>query len=148
MSRKARLRKILEIVATRPVETQEEIVEALAAEGFDVTQSSVSRDVSELGLVKMDGVYRSPPPGVTDEADPDERRIARGVLQVDVAGPWMLVLHTPPGEANAVAIVLDRVAWPGIAGTIAGDDTIFVAVEDEDARQALQRRLRRLVPSL
>lgn len=146
--RKARLRKVLEIVSTRAVETQEELVEALAEEGFEVTQSSVSRDVAELGLVKIDGVYRRPPAPVAEESDPNERRVSRGVLQVDPAGPHLVVLHTPPGEANAVAIALDRLAWPGIAGTIAGDDTIFVAVADATDRDAILSRLRRLNPSL
>lgn len=146
--RKARLRKILEIVATRPIETQESLVEALAEEGFEVTQSSASRDVAELGLVKIDGVYRRSPTPAAEEADLDERRVARGVLQVDPAGPWLLLFHTPPGEANAVAIALDRLAWPGIAGTIAGDDTILLAFGDEEARDEVRRRMRRLNPSL
>lgn len=146
--RKARLRAILEIVATHPVETQEELAELLARRGHEVTQSSVSRDVAELGLVKADGVYRRPPVPVENGADPNARRVARGVLQVDAAGPWLLVLHTPPGEANAVAIALDRLAWKGVAGTIAGDDTIFVAVESEEAREVVRKELRALNPSI
>lgn len=140
--RKARLRKVLEIVSSRSIATQEELVEALAEAGFEVTQSSVSRDVAEVGLVKIDGVYRRPPAPTAGEADPNERRVARGVLQADVAGPWLVILHTPPGEANAVAIALDRLAWKEVAGTIAGDDTIFVAVADQTARDAILRRLR------
>lgn len=146
--RKARLRKVLEIVATRAIETQEELAEALAAEGFEVTQSSVSRDVAELGLVKLEGVYVRPPAGSPAGADPNERRLARGVLQVDVAGPNLVVLHTAPAEANAVAIALDRLAWSEIAGTIAGDDTVFVAVNGARAQKALLRALRTLNPAL
>jgi len=148
VDRKARLRKILEIVATRAIETQEELAEALATEGFEVTQSSVSRDVAELGLVKLEGVYVRAPVGLAAGADPNERRVARAVLQVDVAGPNLIVLHTPPGEANAVAIALDRLAWPEVAGTIAGDDTIFVAVIGARAQKALLRELRKLNPAL
>lgn len=146
--RKARLRKILEIVATRAIETQEELAAALAADGFDVTQSSVSRDVAELGLVKLEGVYVRAPAGLPLGADPNERRVARAVLQVDVAGPNLLVLHTPPAEANAVAIALDRLAWASVAGTIAGDDTIFVAVTGARAQKALLKELRKLNPAL
>jgi transcriptional regulator of arginine metabolism len=146
--RKARLRKILEIVATRAIETQEELAESLAAEGFEVTQSSVSRDVAELGLIKFEGVYVRAPAGLPRGADPNERRIARAVLQVDVAGPNLIVLHTPPAEANAVAIALDRLAWPSVVGTIAGDDTIFVAVAGARAQKALLRELRKLNPAL
>jgi transcriptional regulator of arginine metabolism len=146
--RKARLRKILEIVATRAIETQEELADALAAEGFEVTQSSVSRDVAELGLVKIEGVYVRAPAGAPVGADPNERRVARGVLQVDVAGPHLVVLHTAPAEANAVAIAIDRLAWSGIAGTIAGDDTVFVAVGGTRDQKALLKELRRLNPGL
>jgi len=146
--RKARLKAILEVVSGRSIDTQEALAEALAERGFDVTQSSVSRDVSELGLVKMDGVYRRPPAPAESEADPNERRVARGVLQVDEAGPHLLVLHTPPGEANAVAIAIDRLAWDGIAGTIAGDDTIFLAFPSATARDRTLRALRTLNPSL
>lgn len=146
--RKARLRKILEIVATRAIETQEELAAALAADGFDVTQSSVSRDVAELGLVKLEGVYVRAPAGLPLGADPNERRVARAVLQVDVAGPNLLVLHTPPAEANAVAIALDRLAWASVAGTIAGDDTIFVAVTGARAQKGLLKELRKLNPAL
>ena len=146
--RKARLRAILEIVATHPVATQEELSALLSERGHDVTQSSVSRDVAELGLVKIEGLYRRAPLPAEDGADPNARRVARGVLQVDAAGPWLLVLHTPPGEANAVAIALDRMAWRGVAGTIAGDDTIFVAVESEPAARTIRTALEALNPSL
>lgn len=146
--RKARLRAILEIVSSRVIETQEALAEALSDRGFDVTQSSVSRDVGELGLIKLEGAYRRPPVPAETEGDPDERRVARGVLEVSEAGPHILVLHTPPGEANAVAIALDRLAWEGVAGTIAGDDTIFVAVPSDEARARTLDALRKINPSL
>ncbi|HEX6105042.1 MAG TPA: hypothetical protein VFZ26_05620 [Gemmatimonadales bacterium] len=142
--RRKRHLKILELISTRAIRTQEELAEALAAEGWDVTQSSVSRDISALRLVKVDGAYRRPPPG-TRVVDPDERRIAEGVLSCEPAGESLLVLHTPPGEANRVAVAMDRLAWPDIVGTIAGDDTIFLAVRDEPAQRRVMRNVRRLV---
>ena len=135
--------KILELISTRAIRTQEELAEALAAQGWDVTQSSVSRDITALRLVKVDGAYRRPPRRALP-SNPDERRIAEGVLAGDAAGDALVVLHTPPGEANRVAVALDRLAWPDVVGTIAGDDTIFLAVKDGGAQRRVLREVRRL----
>ncbi len=141
--RRKRHLKILELVSTRAIHTQEELADALATEGWEVTQSSVSRDIASLRLVKVDGAYRRPPR--TDVVqDPDERRIADGVLTCESAGDALIVLHTPPGEANRVAVALDRLAWPDIVGTIAGDDTIFLAARDSAAQRRVLRAVRRL----
>ena len=141
--RRKRHLKILELLSTRAIRTQEELAEALAAEGWDVTQSSVSRDIAALRLAKVDGAYRRAPAG-SGVADPDERRIADGVLTAELAGEALVVLHTPPGEANRVAVAIDRLAWADVAGTIAGDDTIFLAVRDGPAQRRVMRELRRL----
>lgn len=142
--RRKRHLKILELISTRGLHTQEELAAALADEGWEVTQSSVSRDIAALGLVKVAGAYRKPESAAVRSEDPDERRIADGVIGIDPAGDALLVLHTPPGEANRVGAALDRLAWPEIAGTLAGDDTIFVAVRDVGARRTVLRSLRRL----
>jgi transcriptional regulator of arginine metabolism len=141
--RKKRLLRIMEVVTTRVVRTQEELADILNAEGWDVTQSSVSRDITALRLAKVEGAYRRPAPAPS-VADPDEQRIAEGVLAVDSAGDVLLVLHTPPGEANRVAVAIDRLAWPEIAGTIAGDDTIFIAVRNHAAQRQIARNIRGL----
>jgi transcriptional regulator of arginine metabolism len=141
--RRKRHLKILELISTRAIRTQEELSEALAAEGWEVTQPSVSRDMAALRLVKVDGAYRLPPRGAT-AADPDERRITEGVLTVESAGDALIVLHTPPGEANRVAVALDRLAWADVVGTIAGDDTIFLAVKNAVAQRRVLRRVRKL----
>ena len=135
--------KILELISTRAIRTQEELSEALAREGWQVTQSSVSRDIAALRLVKVDGAYRRPPRGVT-AADPDERRIAEGVLTIESVGEALIVLHTPPGEANRVAVALDRLAWADVVGTIAGDDTIFLAVKNTVAQRRVLRQVQKL----
>lgn len=140
--RRKRHLRILEIISTRPIRTQDALAATLASEGWRVTQSSVSRDIAALGLGKVAGAYqRTPQRGTTD---PDERRISEGVLTIDRAGDTLLVVHTPPGEANRVAVALDRLAWPEVAGTIAGDDTIFIAVRDTAARTKVLRKLRRI----
>jgi transcriptional regulator of arginine metabolism len=141
--RRKRHLKILELISTRPIGTQEDLAEALAAEGWEVTQSSVSRDIAALGLVKVDGAYRRRSPGRV-LADPDERRIADGVLSAEPAGDSLVVVHTPPGEANRVAVALDRLAWPQVVGTIAGDDTIFLAVRRAEDQRAVLREMQRL----
>jgi transcriptional regulator of arginine metabolism len=141
--RRKRHLKILELISTRAVRTQEELAEALAAEGWDVTQSSVSRDIRVLRLIKVNGAYRRPA-ALSTPVDPDERRIADGVLTIEPAGEALVVLHTPPGEANRVAVALDRLAWPDVVGTIAGDDTIFLAVKDGTAQRRVIGEVRKL----
>lgn len=143
--RRKRQLKILELISTRPIRTQEELADALGAEGWSVNQSSVSRDITSLKLVKVDGAYQRVSRVSTTPEHPDERRIADGVLTVDLAGDALIVLHTPAGEANRVAVAIDRLAWPDVAGTIAGDDTIFVAVKHGRAQQRVVRQVRALV---
>jgi transcriptional regulator of arginine metabolism len=146
LERRKRHLKILELVATRPMRTQDDVAEALSQEGWDVTQSSVSRDITALGLVKVDGIYRRQAAGrIRDIADPNERRLAESLLAVDTAGEALLVLHTPPGEAQRVGNAVDLLAWPEVVGTIAGDDTIFVAVANATAQGRIERRLRHIM---
>ena len=142
--RRKRHLKILELISARRIGTQEELADALKSEGWEVTQSSVSRDITSLGLAKVDGAYQKARRSVRSLPDPDEQRIAEGLLAVDPAGEALVVIHTPPGEANRVAVALDRLAWPEFLGTIAGDDTIFVAVRDGRAQREFIRRLKRL----
>jgi transcriptional regulator of arginine metabolism len=141
--RRKRHLKIMELISTRAVRTQEELADALTAQGWEVTQSSVSRDITALRLVKVDGAYRRPP-ATTSRSDPDEQRVADGVLTIDAAGEALVVLHTAPGEANRVAAALDRLAWSDVVGTLAGDDTIFLAVKDGKAQRRVLREVRRL----
>lgn len=144
--RAIRLKRIVEIVSATDIATQEQLAEALGSAGWAVTQSSVSRDIAALGLVKVAGFYRrartSRP---RDERRTEERVISESVIGVDPAGESLIVLHTPPGEANRVAVGIDKLSWPEIAGTIAGDDTIFVAARTPEARRRAVVRLRKLV---
>lgn len=139
-----RRRAILELVASRRLETQEQLVAALVERGLGASQASVSRDIAALRLVKLDGRWAAPalaPP----TTDPNEERIAGRLLAVAAAGDHLLVLSTPPGEAQGVALALDRLALSGVVGTVAGDDTIFVAVVDGAAAAALAGRLGALI---
>jgi transcriptional regulator of arginine metabolism len=147
--RRQRHLKILELVATRPLRTQDELSDALSQEGWDTTQSSVSRDIASLKLVKVEGVYqRAATIRMHEIADPNRRRIAESLLSVEAAGDAMLVLHTPPGEAQRVGSAIDLLAWPEVVGTIGGDDTIFVAVRNSAAQALLLRQLNALMEGL
>ena len=145
--RRKRHLKILELVSTHAIRTQEELSARLAEEGWEVTQPTLSRDIQQLGLVKMEGAYRRPPAGEHHAPDSDERRIAEGMLGADPAGDALVVIHTPPGEANRVGAALDRLAWAGVVGTLAGDDTIFVAVRDRAAQRRLVSALKAVLAS-
>ena len=131
MSALVRQQAILRLVRDRALATQAELAEALREEGHDVVQTTVSRDVHELGLVKVRApsgrlVYAAP------GADDADRKRAIGVamrryaIGVERAGP-LVVLVTPSGYASALAQAIDEGGHPGIAGTIAGDNTIFLA---------------------
>ena len=142
--RRQRHLKILEIISTHAIRTQEELADALAQEGWEVTQSSVSRDIAALHLVKVEGAYQRAAMAHRPRHDPDEQRIAEGVLTIEPAGEALIVLHTPPGEANRVGAALDRLAWPDVLGNISGDDTIFVAVRNPAAQRRFVSAVRRL----
>lgn len=142
--RRQRHLKILELITTHAIRTQDELADALAREGWDVTQSSVSRDIAALHLGKVDGIYRRAATTQRAHTDPDEQRIAEGVLTAEPAGDALLVLHTPPGEANRVGAALDRLAWPEVLGNISGDDTIFVAVRNPGSQRKVLGAIRRL----
>jgi transcriptional regulator of arginine metabolism len=143
--RRQRQLKILELISTHLIRTQEELADALAREGWEVTQSSVSRDIAALRLAKVDGAYQRPIQASSPVTSPDEQRISDGVLTVESAGDALIVLHTPPGEANRVGVALDRLAWPDLLGTIAGDDTILLAVKHRAAQGRVVKELQRLV---
>ncbi len=143
--RRQRHLKILELIETHAIHTQEELADALAREGWEVTQSSVSRDIAALKLVKVDGAYHRAAMVKAPRREPDEQRIVDGVLAWSPAGDSLVVLHTPPGEANRVGVALDRLAWPEVLGNISGDDTVFLATRDVAGQRQLIRRVAGLV---
>jgi len=142
-----RQREIRDLLAQRPVRTQQELATALRERGFRATQATISRDVAELGLVKaaQDGVLTYVVPARVTEAESTGEERLRALLHdlpVDVreAG-LMLVLRTLPGSAHAIAAALDRTRWPEVIGSIAGDDTVFVAFADRVSMQRIRGRL-------
>ena len=145
-----RQRAIRDLVEQRPIRTQQELAAALRERGFRATQATISRDIAELQLVKVgrEGVAVYALPARLEEADPTgEERLRRLFRDIPVefreAG-LLLVLVTLPGSAHAIAAALDRARWPEAAGTIAGDDTLFIACADRRALARLRGRLERL----
>ena len=130
------------IIKTSVVKRQVELVKRLQQEGFNVTQSSVSRDLRDLSVAKIGDRYV-----IADATEssashsPDLNSIASLVLGFDPAGPHLTVIRTTVGSAPSAAAALDRAQWPGVVGTLSGDDTIFVATADAAAQQRILVRL-------
>jgi transcriptional regulator of arginine metabolism len=148
--KQARQRAIRDLVDQRPIRTQQELAAALRERGFRTTQATISRDVAELGLIKRgrEGIqaYALPPRLVEAETSGEDRlRKLVSDLPVEVREAGLLViLRTLPGSAHAIAAALDRARWPEVAGSIAGDDTVFVACPDRRAVQQVRRRFQEL----
>lgn len=133
-----RQQAILQILRERSIGRQAELVGLLRARGIEATQSSVSRDLRQLGIAKLADGYQQPVASLTDSALPPEEYL-RGV---DPAGPNLTVIRTAIGAASRVAVFLDRAGWPEIVGTLSGDDTIFVATGSAAEQRTLIARLR------
>ncbi|HEY3335112.1 MAG TPA: arginine repressor [Candidatus Limnocylindrales bacterium] len=142
-----RQRAIRDLVEQRPIRTQQELAAALRERGFRTTQATISRDVAELGLIKAgrSGTQAYAIPPRLREADTSGEERIRTLLrdmpvEIREAGT-MLVLKTLPGSAHPLAAALDRARWPEVAGSLAGDDTVFVAFADRGTLGRVKRRL-------
>ena len=139
-----RRKAIVEILATLPARKQADIAKALRKQGFRVTQSSISRDLKALGIVRVKGVYHLPNP------KGDESHLGKMqeyVRRVQNAGPYLLVFDTTPGTAKAVSVAMKAAGWAEIKGIIAEDDSIFVATDNIYDTRLLLQRMRRLMGS-
>ena len=138
----SRHEKILEIINRQPIETQDELLEALSREGCKVTQATISRDIKDLRLVKTlgsDGRYRytASPDNTVDIRSSFSHLLITSVLSIDRAQN-IVVVKTLGGMANALCAALDSMGNHAIVGTLAGDDTIFIACrENDDASQLM-----------
>jgi transcriptional regulator of arginine metabolism len=131
---------IMRILRDGFVRRQEDLVRLLKKEGHEVTQSSVSRDLRDLGVLKAGGRYVLPPDEVT-RTNGDFGMLAQFVRGLKRAGPSITVLRTTIGAAQSVAVAIDKAEWPEVAGTISGDDTIFIATADAREQDQLVSRL-------
>ena len=168
--RHARQVALLELVRQRPISRQDELAAALTGYGFEVTQSSVSRDLRELGVVKVRGRYVAPAVSATaaettstTAPSPFAASPFRGftapateglldtlhfVRDLRIAGPHLTLIITATGAAQTVALALDRCGWPEVVGTVAGDDTILVATAGAREQGVLLKHLEGLRASL
>lgn len=148
--KRARQQAIGDVVRKRRIRTQRELVATLREKGFHVAQATISRDITEMGLVKVaykgSYVYAMPSDEVVVEQNGEQRLVELlQDLPIDMRESGsLLVIRAVPGTAHAIAAALDRAHWDDVLGTIAGDDTLFVACTDERAIKRARRRLARL----
>ncbi|MBL4954021.1 transcriptional regulator ArgR [Neobacillus sp. YIM B02564] len=136
--------KIREIIAIQDIETQDELVDALKAEGYNITQATVSRDIKELHLVKVplsDGRYKYSLPA--DQRFNPLQKLKRALIdafvRLDSAG-HLLVMKCLPGNAMAIGALIDHLDWEEILGTICGDDTILIICRTSEDIEIVSKR--------
>jgi len=143
-----RQKLILDIVSQQIIETQDELVHALHLANVAVTQATISRDIKELGLIKMpveNGAQRyTAPTGepVTVRSNDRLKRLLRdSVVTMDISEN-LIIIKTLPGEAQGVASAVDHAGWPEVIGTVGGDDTILVVVKPKEVALNIINRLK------
>jgi transcriptional regulator of arginine metabolism len=135
-----RQQAIRQILESGPAGTQRSLVDALVAKGFYATQSSVSRDLKELGAVKTTSGYELP--GLVP-GDDEVTKVSGLLRQMETAGPNLLVIKTAIGAAQRVALALDRSGWPEMIGNVGGDDTVLVATKGASGQRNLLAKIDR-----
>ncbi len=152
-SRTRRHGVIRSVIRRRKVRSQAELGSTLAASGLEVNQSTLCRDLRELGIEKVEGVYRLPTArereaalaaASEDPPTPGRRVIVRFVTGAIPAGPHLVVLRCAVGTASAVGLAVDAEGWTEVLGTVAGDDTLFLAVGSRRDQQVVLMRLRKI----
>lgn len=133
MQKTQRQSAILKLIFAKRIGSQDEIANVLRSRNFNVTQASVSRDLDELGIIKADGIYTLP--------KKPRNAMAFGLLSLESAGDNLIVAKCEPGLASAATVRIDAARIPEIVGTIAGDDTIFIAVKDAREQKAVIRKI-------
>ncbi len=133
MQKAKRHSTIIDVVAARPLKLQSDLVKLLRLNGFNVTQASVSRDLEELGIVKANGVYQLPAAAFDTSSF--------GLRSIEPCGDNLLVIRCDSGLASAITVRIDAAKIDGIVGTIAGDDTIFIAVADKKRIRGISAKI-------
>lgn len=150
LAKPQRQHRIARLLTEHAVVSQTQLVELLAGEGVAATQATVSRDLDDMGAVKVrvpggDTVYAIPELPMEQHVPETHLRRVFGEWVVDVAASAnLVVLRTPPGSAHVVASALDRTGLPGVVGTVAGDDTLLVVVAEEIGGDKMATQLREL----
>jgi transcriptional regulator of arginine metabolism len=141
MRKAFRQAQILKLVRTRAITTQEELAEKLASTGLDASQVTLSRDIRELGLIKTAAGYRPQDSAEPQPSSDNLRRVLQEFLRDLRLAQNLVILRTAPGGAQPVARALDTEDWPEVVGTVAGDDTIFIAAADTRSAKSLRKKL-------
>lgn len=139
MQKVRRQEVVLNVIRSARISRQDELVRILRKKGFSVTQASVSRDLDELGIVKIDGIYRIP--------QKEFRTPDFGLLSLVPAGPYLIVAKCVAGLASAAAVRIDAAGINEVVGTIAGDDTVFIAVSNEEDQKKAMPKIGKLFES-
>jgi transcriptional regulator of arginine metabolism len=138
MNKAFRQGQILKVIRTKRILTQEDLARELKESfGLDTTQVTLSRDVRELGLLKTQDGYAQ----VNAASGPDLATVVAELLQDARVAQNLIVLRTSPGNANALAVALDKEHWPEVVGTIAGDDTVLIVAPDSGSADKLRTKL-------
>jgi len=143
--KKIRQKAILDLVRNREIASQEELLEKLLARKIDVSQSTLSRDIQELRLAKTGGVYAVVGTDTAPGSDDSVRHILREFLNEVAVAQNIVVLKTGVANASTVSLAIDNAGWPEVVGSLAGDDTVFVAVRTPKESQELKRRIMALL---
>lgn len=146
MDKLYRRNQILDLLKSDPVGTQADLCEKLARRGIQVTQATISRDIEELGLVKTREGYRMPgSPGPVKLPQPALPVILKEFLWEVRKAANLVVIRTRPGNAHSVAAALDAEQWSEVVGTVAGDDTVFIATDGPKEAERIRRKILDLV---
>jgi transcriptional regulator of arginine metabolism len=141
-----RQRAILALIAARPVRSQEELGSLLEQQGYEVTQATISRDIKELGLMKVPlkggtgNQFKYVEPNLGPMFSSRQHRIIAELVDSVRGSVNQIVLRTPPGSAMMVASAIDSADWPEVLGTLGGDDTVLVIVADPEQLPMLMQR--------
>ena len=134
--------KIVDLVHQRSVSSQQELAQLLQRHGFPATQSTLSRDIHEIGLVKAGGRYRLPSELSRVSEERSLRRTIRDLVVKSAASGNIVMLKTPPGNAHSLGVVLDGAQWPEVLGSVAGDDTVFLLLKNLRVGRKVMSRIR------
>lgn len=138
MNKAKRQEMLAEIIRSKSIGSQNLLLSELERQGIQATQASISRDFVELGIVKIKGVYQLP--SLLTTKSPMGQ-----IVDIDTAGENLIVVKTPPGQASMTALAVDRAKIPGVVGTVAGDDTFFIATKSQTEQKMVIKQIHRIM---
>lgn len=148
MTKKERLSIILRLIEEKEISTQEELTAELNNKGLNVSQATVSRDINELALIKVEGVVKkvrySAPSSATGDVPQNFIDIFRHVTESIVSANNLIVIKTMSGNANSVALVIDKLHIKEVLGTVAGDDTLLIVTKNNSDAEKIVKILKKI----